>query len=421
MEKKSYRRTCRRCGEDDTPLYAHAETVCCFAAGCVCCAYRLVVQPPPKSMPNKRPGECLRAARRGTAQPGAASHSTAAGLYVAGQRIATLGDGDLSFSLSLARSGLGSKLVATTYLTRLQLHMSYGQSAVEATLRELGALGATVRHGIDASDASALLALAADVGRFDRVVWNFPCVAASPGADGQLEQIDDNKKLVRSFFRGVAAEGVLAPGGEVHVSHKMKPPFGHWGVQALAGDALRFRGGVIFDRALHPGYTTRKVAGTKSFPTWDAQVLLWSRLLPSGGGGGDVAAVSRRSTVGSGDEAVDLASAPLTVALRASRVAAEQARAKKRKRRGAQCELTEEAPVRLPSVARSTGACCRLIRVTDALLDRVCASLTLHGGSVAARSRVVRRPPPPQQRAARAAPGPSGPPPTKRQNTKIVF
>lgn len=409
--ERNYRHTCRRCGEDDTPLYAHAETVCCFAAGCVCCAYRLVVQPPPKSMPNKRPSECLRAGRR----------ASAAGLYVAGQRIATLGDGDLSFSLSLARSGLGAKLIATTYLTRVQLHASYGQSAVEATLRELSALGATVRHGVDASDASALLALAADVGRFDRVVWNFPCVAASPGADGQLEQIDDNKELVRLFFRGVAAEGVLAPGGEVHVSHKMKPPFGHWGIQALAGGAFRFRGGVVFDRALHPGYTTRKVAGTKSFPTWDAQVLLWSRPLP-GGDGSDAAAAaaaSQRPTVGSGDEAVDLATAPLTVALRASRVAAQRARAKKRKRRGAQCDLTQEAALRLPLIARSTGACCRLIRITDALLDRVCASLALRGGGGA--PRVVRRPPPPQQRAAQAAPLPSVPPPTKKQSTKIVF
>ena len=434
----TYRERCR--DTTSTPLYAHLDTVCCFAAGCTCCAYRLVVQPPPSSAPNRRPGECLRAARRAASpaaaavRPAAAAAAATTGLYAAGLRIATLGDGDLSFSLALARAGFGASMYATTYLTRAQLHAAYGESAVEAKVQELSALGAAVRHGVDASDGASMATLAADAGQsFDRVVWNFPCVGAGAGQDGQLEQIEENKELMRAFFRGVVDGGAggertaavatrdaaaaipfLTPSGEVHIAHKMKPPFGHWEMQSLADSRLLFNGGVVFDRALYPGYITRKVVGSKSFPTWDAQVLLWrlSGDVEGGGEGGGAVLKKKKKKKKKekeskkkkkkkkkkekaeaeaeaeavaveeeeDEEEVDVTTLALTKELRELRVATQRKRqAKKRKRKGPSCELDAEAPLQMVPLrtVRSASGGCRLVRVTSALLDRVSAALAL--------------------------------------------
>ena len=208
-------------------LFASVETVACFSAGCVSCAYKLVVEPSLASAPganyypNQRPEQCLRERWRAVAASGGkypvsssafvgcgvyAGHSVASahelgrgtiygqsapvddgrnagdggaaaaaaarggdvgggsdaalskkarkkkrkrerqeaascrgasgsGARAGGLRVLTIGDGDLSFSLSLIRamaqskSGMGlvgSALVATTHLSRAELDAAYG-------------------------------------------------------------------------------------------------------------------------------------------------------------------------------------------------------------------------------------------------------------------------------------------------------
>ena len=139
-ELRSYRLTCRNC--HDGLLFCSMETLDCASAGCVPCAYKLLVQPtfsqhaahanvqkPPTGpfVANQRPEECLRMRRyagscrcaptstggRGGPVAAAAARQprvpASAGLYRAGQRILTVGDGDHSFCLCLARALLPSR------------------------------------------------------------------------------------------------------------------------------------------------------------------------------------------------------------------------------------------------------------------------------------------------------------------------
>ena len=64
--------------------------------------------------------------------------------------VLTVGDGDLSFSLGLARCyGAGLRLVATTLATEPELLATYARAG--AILSELRARRVEVRHGVDAA------------------------------------------------------------------------------------------------------------------------------------------------------------------------------------------------------------------------------------------------------------------------------
>ena len=60
-----------------------------------------------------------------------------------------LGDGDLSYSVALARALPSAAITATTYLSEAELLATYDGAA--AAIAELRERGATVRHGVDAS------------------------------------------------------------------------------------------------------------------------------------------------------------------------------------------------------------------------------------------------------------------------------
>ena len=65
---RSYRQSCRSCADEG--LYCTEDTMVCLLAGCIPCAYKIVVQPsllnnPGAAFrPNKRPEECLRQGAR---------------------------------------------------------------------------------------------------------------------------------------------------------------------------------------------------------------------------------------------------------------------------------------------------------------------------------------------------------------------
>ena len=165
--------------DDEGPLHVMVETAQCALSGCVpCCAKVLINQGASTSLPNARPETCFRLVRaaNSTKKP----RVTSIGLYRQGQSILTVGDGDFSFSLALARALKGARVVATSYESHASLAKVYGTACID-TLRELEQLGAVVAHGVDAAELGTTLpAGAVPTGGFDRVVWNFPCASALP-------------------------------------------------------------------------------------------------------------------------------------------------------------------------------------------------------------------------------------------------
>jgi 25S rRNA (uracil2634-N3)-methyltransferase len=253
-------------------MFAFASTYeCAVQQFCIPCFYKLFptgkTSSDVKLPPNVRPELCPRSSGGDQAAP----------LYSSKARMLTVGDGDLSFSRSLAQLGYAEKLTATTHESLQSIRSTYPNA--DEILGSLRDSGVTLFHEVDATNFEGHSALRER--SFDVVIWNFPCIRVERGADGQVSELEMNKQLLRTFFRSV--KGILAVGGEVHVAHKTIEPFSWWGLCdiALEEDFQLFRE-IAFDRCNFPGYTNRKVLDRKSFPCHDARVSvppsMWLRI-----------------------------------------------------------------------------------------------------------------------------------------------
>lgn len=197
-------------------------------------------------------------------------------------------------SVSVRSAGAG-RLTATSHESGESVRRVYPHAA--AHVAELRARGAEVAHDVDGTSLAATLppALAARAvssgggrGRYDRVVWHFPCIGRGlvAGADGQNAEMEANKELVRSF--GASAAALLARpdstirspgggGGELHITHKTKPPYCHWELarQATARSGLQLRGSVVFDRASYPCVDQSPPAGAHAVCQRQRTRVLW--------------------------------------------------------------------------------------------------------------------------------------------------
>lgn len=263
---------------DTDRLYASLETVDC-ANKCVPCAYKIGLFDVAldtefcRQVPNQRPEQCPRL--RGPTGEGS---SFSMG-YQPGMSILTVGDGDFSFSLALARilfaSSKKSRLVATSYETEETLRRVYPN--FDETLKELHGLGATTLYQVDATRLEATLP-SDHQSKFHRICWNFPCTAIAKGQDGQNQEMEDNKALVKQFV--VSASPLLAAKGEIHICHKTKPPFNQWKLEQVALEAsknnkLEYAGRIVLDRAVILPYVPRKALDRKSFPCHDACIYIF--------------------------------------------------------------------------------------------------------------------------------------------------
>ena len=227
-------------------LYIHRDTLHCATTECIPCFYKIFPSGfccTLKLPPNLRPECCPRSSPEVFSCPS---------FYKPNHNLLTVGDGDFSFSLSIARSleqhsDLNGTFVATSHESLEQLNETYNSVGVKEILRNLHDCGVFVAHGVDATDfesTAPFLKLA----YFDFIIWNFPCVRAEKGADGQASEIEINKNLLRSFF--INAHKYLKNGtGRIHITHKTIEPFSWWGIIELAEECeFRYCYSIVFDR-----------------------------------------------------------------------------------------------------------------------------------------------------------------------------
>jgi 25S rRNA (uracil2634-N3)-methyltransferase len=276
-----------------TRLLVNKETLhCATDYGCIPCTYKLFPRgfdgcPSnqryyiaidiefPKLMIDhqNRPEMCIRAKQLNP------SMSSSVGLYRIGQRILTVGDGDFTFSSCLASylrrkdipEDSKASIIATSYETKESVLKTYPTSS--STLANIEASGALVLHGIDARNLPEHAALNGKV--FDVIVWNFPCKGVPAGLDGQVDEIEENRDMLRSFFSS-CGEVINPASGEVHITHKTLEPFSWWKLAEIAESCgWRHEASIIFDKYIYPGYKNCKALDKKSFPTSDALVRFY--------------------------------------------------------------------------------------------------------------------------------------------------
>lgn len=248
--------------------FIHKETFkCAYQGQCIPCFYKIFPLHKSKLHPNQRPEMCPRSKNKDFVD----------GLYSANKLTLTVGDGDFSFSLSLSnglRKGRRDNLInliATSYESGETVCSVYPNAA--QNIRLLKSKGVPVIHDVDAANLEQSELLTKDFrGRLDVIVWNFPCKRAEYGADAQVDDIEENKELLRGFFR-CSKVFLKSEESEIHLTHKTLEPFCWWNIIEIGRECgFHCEGTVVFDRYLYPGYINRKALDRKSFPFNDARV-----------------------------------------------------------------------------------------------------------------------------------------------------
>ncbi|GKY95335.1 hypothetical protein MPSEU_000496400 [Mayamaea pseudoterrestris] len=265
-------RDCRNLWVSDRTLNCASSQRCVPCAYKICCFDVALDEEFCRIVPNQRPELCPRSNRNSYD-----AYTEILG-YGPGLKVLTVGDGDFSFSLALAR--LGVTLTATSYESRRTVETVYPH--IEKTLKELESLGVSIFFQVDATNLASTLPLSSDSNvKFDRIIWNFPCSAICKGQDGQNKEMELNKDLVRRFLKSAAS--FASPRCQIHMNHKTKPPFNQWRIEDVAreledanGNVYHHVGRIVLDRCLLHPYIPRKALDRRSFPVHDACTYVFS-------------------------------------------------------------------------------------------------------------------------------------------------
>ncbi|XP_028764669.1 heavy metal-associated isoprenylated plant protein 41-like isoform X1 [Neltuma alba] len=179
--------------------------------------------------------------------------------YSSHHQILLVGEGDFSFSLSLAQSfGSGFNIVASSLDTYDQVVRKYKKAT--SNLIALTKMRACVLHGVDATQMKFHPYL--EMRRFDRIIFNFPH-AGFHGKEDNFSMIQKHKDLVRGFFMN--AGSMLRSKGEIHINHKTKPPFDAWCIKELGIQSFLWPIECVeFKKEDYPGYNNKRGDGSRS-------------------------------------------------------------------------------------------------------------------------------------------------------------
>ncbi|KAA3467249.1 heavy metal-associated isoprenylated plant protein 41-like [Gossypium australe] len=178
--------------------------------------------------------------------------------YSSNHQILLVGEGDFSFSLSLANAFASAYNICASSLDSYDILMKKYKNAI-SNLENLEKLGACLLHEVDATKMKHHTDLANR--RFDRIIFNFPH-AGFHGKEDNPHMIRMHRNLVQGFFR--SARGMLRANGEIHVNHKTNTPFSLWNLKKLAsGCSLALIQRVDFNVEDYPGYHNKRGDGSR--------------------------------------------------------------------------------------------------------------------------------------------------------------
>ncbi|GAB4837021.1 hypothetical protein Ancab_001936 [Ancistrocladus abbreviatus] len=184
------------------------------------------------------------------------------GAYRSTHTMLLVGEGDFSFSTSLALAfGFAGNMVATSLNSREFLSKNYGKAT--SNILELTSRGCKVMHGVDATKMASFTSFKAM--KFDRVVFNFPHAGFFRPNEPRECQIRKHQALVRSFMKN--AKKMVNKDGEIHITHKSTGYFKEWNIEMLASNqGLRLIEVRDFNYKDYPGYNTKYgFGGDKNF------------------------------------------------------------------------------------------------------------------------------------------------------------
>jgi len=198
-----------------------------------------------------------------TVAAAAASVPPAGGLYVAGDVILLVGEGDLSFACALLRRlGASAYLIATVFDSKKALRQKYPAAAGNA--RRLLSAGMQVIYEVDCRELHERTEF---IGAFTKIVFNFPHL----GGDAEEAGVEEHRALLGAFLASAGRCLEPLPAAEVHITLKSGEPYASWRVEQLAkqasgaeGDAsplLRCDRQVPFEASKYRGYSHRRTRG----------------------------------------------------------------------------------------------------------------------------------------------------------------
>ncbi|XP_073124776.1 heavy metal-associated isoprenylated plant protein 41-like isoform X2 [Henckelia pumila] len=127
----------------------------------------------------------------------------------------------------------------------------------ETNVRYLEILGGTLIYEVDATSLNVYSDL--QYQKFHRIIYNFPHVGFL-GREDDPTLIDMHRKLVRGFFWD--ARRMLMVDGEIHINHKVAPPYNQWRIEDLACECDLFLVGLpVFSIKHYPGYQNKRGSG----------------------------------------------------------------------------------------------------------------------------------------------------------------
>lgn len=195
-------------------------------------------------------------------------------------KILTIGDGDLSFSLSLFQD-LGVKNVVATVLDDANtIQKKYSDNA----LNTLSKLNIPTITNFDVTDPQSWQGF--EKNRFDLVIFQFPLIPhnddihsyqlANKIGSSNLQ----NRRLLRLFLRH-AFEYFLAPQGQqlAMITSKNVKPYSDWNIEHSLhqGIGIRYLGELPFEQNQFPSYRIRNVNRDKQVKHTAATTYVWGR------------------------------------------------------------------------------------------------------------------------------------------------